>query len=332
MRTVPTRRRLASLLGAATLALTLAACAEPLPEPTPEPEPASPEAALDVAQVERVLADVRAVLDAADEAQDATLLEPRVVGPALTVRKAEYVLADDGTTEGITPIPTQVQTVVVPATVEWPRVVMAVTEPPEDLRPPLLVTLVQESPRDQFKLWSWVRLFAGVQMPATLQPEIGSEPVAVDDDALVLPPGEVLPAYVDLLAKGDESAFAAQFPADPLRTGIVETKAAYGQLVEGKGALSETYEVVQGEPLAIRTADGGALVVGAFVTTTVITLSDSTLTLGDETASLLGATTVKQNLAIAYMSTVAFHVPPAAEGARVGVLGAEHVPIAVSGQ
>lgn len=322
------RHAVAVVLGAA---LVVAGCSTPLPEPSPEPLPATPGPALATEQVERVLADVRTVLDTADAAQDATVLEPRLTGPALAIRKAEYVLTPDDSTEGITPIPTEVQNVVVPASREWPRVLMAVTEPPEDLRPPLLVTLVQDDPRAQYRLWSWARLFPGVDVPATLQPEVGSAPVA-PDAALAIPLADVTAAYVDVIANGDGSSHAALFPEDPLRTGIVQTKAAYTELVEGNGSLTETYQVADGAPASITTADGGALVVHAFSTTTVITLDDSTLTLGDETATLLGAETVEESITITHMSTVAFHVPPAADGAQVTVLGAEHVPVAVAGE
>lgn len=323
----PTR----AVLVALAAALVVGGCATPLPEPSPEPPPAEPQPALAVEQVERVLTDLRGVLDTADAAQDAALLEPRLTGPALTIRKAEYVLAPDDSTEGITPLPTDVQNVVVAATDEWPKVLMAVTEPPEDLRPPLLVTLVQNEPRAQYRLWSWVRLFPGIDVPATLQPVVGSAPVDPDAD-LVVPLADLTAAYVDVLTQGDESGYAALFPEDPLRTGIVQTKAGYTELVEGNGSLSETYQPVDGAPAAVTTADGGVLAVHAFTTTTVITLDDSTLTLGDETATLLGAETVEESLTITHLSTVAFHVPLAADGAQVTVLGAEHVPVEVSGE
>lgn len=325
--TVRRVRRVAT--ATATVAL-LAACSTPLPEPSPEPAPAVPPATVTTDQVERILTDLDAVLAAGDGAEDVGALAARITGPAQAMREAQYVVGDGG--EAVTSIPTQAQTVAVEATDAWPRSMFLVTEPPADLQAPLLLTLVQPTPRDQFRLWSWARLFPGVQMPATAQPQLGSAPVAPDDESLLLTPAATLAAYLDKLALGTESPQWATFAEDPLSAGIFQTRDAYRGLVEGKGSLTETYEVLDSGPYAIGTADGGAIVVGSFRTVTTIALTDSTLTIGDETAALVGKTTLESNLTLSWLSVVAFHVPPADAEGPVAVLGGEHVRVAVSGE
>lgn len=332
------RRRTTARLGAAALGtvltVSLTACTPPLPEPQPDAVPAVVQPAVTEGQVESVLAEVTATLEAADTARDAEALAPRVTGPAAAIRGVQYRLAEAGPESAVTPIPAGVQTVIAPATLEWPRPVMAITEPPEDLQPPLLLTLVQDAPRDPYRLWAWVRLFPGAEIPATNQPTVGSEPLAPDSGAVAVPPAEVVDRYTDVLTNGSGSEHAELFADDPLRSGIGQLREALAALVVDKGSLTETYTPVDdlGGPYALATADGGAIVVDTFRTVTSITLADSTLTIADETAALLGSQTVASNLEITWLSTVAFAVPPADSTEPVTVLGAEHSRVQVTGQ
>lgn len=329
-RTVTARRPLA-VLGALAVATGLVACSPPLPTPQPDAVPAVVQPAVSADQVESVLADLGDVVAAADGAGDATLLEPRVTGPALTIRQAQYVQQLAGLT-AITPLPVTPQTIVAPATQEWPRVVMVVTEPPEDLTAPLLLTLVQESPRSQYQLFSWSRLFPGVEMPQTATPELGSAPVAPGDAELSVAPSDVLLRYADVLSHGAESQHAATFAEDPLHAGIASLREGYVAAVGENGTFTETYQPGDQGPYALATADGGAIVVGTIRTVTTMTFSDSTVTFGPQTMALLGKDTVTSNLETTWLSTVAFEVPPVGSAEPIRMLGAEHVQIQVTGE
>jgi hypothetical protein len=308
----------------------LAGCATPLPVPEPDAVPAVAPAALGEGQVARVLEDVAATVAAGDTALDAEALTARVDGPARGIRTAQYVLAAAGATGAVTALPAEAQTVITSTADEWPRVMMTVTQAPEDLRAPLLETLVQTSPREPYRLWSWARLFPGAQVPATLQPGLGSAPVAADSDAVLVPPGEVLSRYTDVLTQGVASPYAAQFTEDPLRTRIAQQRDGWVAAVGAQGSVTETY--TPGDAVyALATADGGAIVVGTVTTVTTLTLVDSTLTIGDQTAALLGTNTVSSSLAITWTSVVAFAVPPAGSADPITVLGAEHQPVSVTG-
>ena len=87
-----------------------------------------------------VLTDVGAVLAAADAALDPAQLPPRVEGPALAVRTAEYVRA--AATAGAKPptaLPTDEQALIVPQTDVWPRTQLVVTKQPDDLQAPRIL-------------------------------------------------------------------------------------------------------------------------------------------------------------------------------------------------
>ena len=324
------RRRVAAL--ALAPALLLGACAAPLPVPEPDPAPLVVQPAMTADQADRVIADFSRVLATADGSTDTSALDSRLTGPALALRLNEYALRTSGLTEDVTAIPEAAQTVVVPATDVWPRTLMAVTESPADLQAPLLLAFTQASPRDQFRLWAWVRLFPGVTTPQFAQPDLGAAPVAPDSTTLARSPETVMVGYLDLLTNGDASEYATAFLPDPLRDGIVGTRTAYTELVGDNGSLVETYNPAGDGLQSIGTFDGGAVVVGAFETVTTITLSDSTLTLDGEIAAMLGRTTVETSLAFTWLSVVAFRVPPAGSTDPVEVLGAEHTLTSVTGE
>lgn len=325
-----TRPLLGVVLGAT---LGLSACSTPLPTPDPDPAPPVAQPAVTPEGVDRVLERIGEALAEGDAQASTDPLAPRVAGPALALRSVEYRLQQAGVPDAVTPIPMSAQTVVVPATDDWPRTLMVVTEPPADLQAPLLLTLVQETPRSQYVLWSWARLFPGVQTPTTDAPAVGSAEVPLDSTEVAVPPGEVVARYVDVLTHGAASPHATTFTDDPLRAGIVATREAFSALVGPNGTLAETYTASPEPPRVIGTADGGAIVVGTFQTVTTISLVDSTLTVADPTTvALLGKDVVTSNLAITWLSVVAFAVPPAGSPTPVQVLGAEHSAIAVTGE
>ncbi|WP_225753739.1 hypothetical protein [Actinotalea sp. Marseille-Q4924] len=319
-RVPPPARALGAVVGAALLA----GCAQPLPTPSPEPVPATPSSSVTPEQAEDVLAAMAEAVAAADAAKAVDPAATRVTGPAATLRTAEYTLAAAGAEGAVTPLPEAAQTIVTTATDEWPRTMVVVTEPPADLQAPLLLTLVQEGPRDPYRLWAWVRLFPGTQMPPTAQPEVGNAPVPPDSTDVLVPPAELMQRYVDVLTNGDASPHAGLFGADPLRENLTGLRQAYAQTAANGGTVTESIMPLEEGPVAIGTADGGAIVTGGFRLTISIALQDSTLTVDPATAAFLGgATTLASSLELTFVGTVAFDVPPAGSDEQVTLLGGE---------
>lgn len=328
------RRRLTRTALVVIAGLGLAACAAPPPEPAPDAVPAVPPPVLTVAQSTRVLDSIGEVLAAGDAALDPAGLPARVSGPALTIRTAEYIraTATNGERPPVT-IPMTAQTTIVPDTDTWPRTQMVVTEQPADLQAPLLLVLEQTAPREPYRLWGWARLGPSVQMPATAEPTIGSEPVAPDDSSLLITPTEAIAQYADVLTNGDASSFAGTFPADFFRTALQGAREQTAASLATVGTVAETVAPAETAVTSLRTADGGAIVVGQLSTVTTVTLSQGSITLSDPfDAALAGTASVASHLVRTWTDVVALYVPPAGGGEQVQVLAAEHARTAVTGE
>jgi len=326
----PTDRRRRGVAAGFVLALSavLAACSSPLPQPAPEPVPPVAPAAVSVAQSNDVLTDLGAVLTQADAALDASQLTPRVEGPALAVRSAEYVRASaTGGAKPPTVLPTTAQVQIVPQTTTWPRTQLVVTTQPDDLQAPRILALQQSAPREPYRLWGWARMGQGVQMPPTAAPATGSPVLAPDATGLVVTPAEAMTQYADVLTNGDASAFAPTFAPDAFRAGIEAARAATVAGVEGAGAVTETYTPDAAPQMSLATVDGGALVVGQLTTVSTVTLTvaGGTIPIQDPFyAALTGTQSAGSSFVRTFSDVLVMYVPPAGSGAPVQVLAAEH--------
>lgn len=324
------RRVLPAALGLALLA----GCATPLPQPAPEPAPAVAPAVTTVDQSTDVLTQLGEVLAQADVALDPAALAPRVTGPALATRTAEYVRMS--ATAGAKPptvLPTDEQVLIVPQTTAWPRTQLVVTEQPDDLQAPRILVLQQAAPREQYKLWGWARMGQGVQMPATAAPETGSAVVAPDATGLVTTPTDAFARYADVLTNGDASQFAAGFAPDAFRASIEAARAATAAGVQAAGTATETYTVDPASVVGLATVDGGAIVVGQMTTVSTVTLTvaGGTIPISDPFyAALAGTQSAGGSFTRTFTDVLVMYVPPEGSGAPVQVLAAEHAVTSAS--
>ncbi len=324
----PRRAGARLLAGAVTGALLLAGCAGEVPQPAPEPAATTPQPVLDEDRIDRILDDVEETIVAGDEALDAELLSERVTGPALSMRQAEYRLAEASDGERTpTPLTTNSQVEVVAATDEWPRSLYVVSHVPDDANLPLLLVLTQEDARSQYKLWFWTSLLPGAETPSTALPEAGSPQLAPDAEGLVATPQQTVEYYAGLLADPDGEN-AELFAEDPFRTGYAEMIDALRSTIEVAGEVEERYGVREGTVSAMQTAEGGAVVVGVIDGRMTIrrTVEGSTLEAGGDIGLLMGEEPRIDGAAQAhYLIPVAFAVPPAGSEEQISVLGALHV-------
>jgi hypothetical protein len=330
------RRRLQAIAAAAAVGAVLASCAIPIPEVDADPAPTDPVPVLDEPRLERVLTSVEETIAAADEAGDATLLQGRVAGAALRVRTAEYALAaataSSDAPYAVQPLTGLADVEIISNTEAWPHTIMVVTEIPDGANVPLLLTLEQATPRDPYLLTNWIRLFPAVTMPATSIGSIGSPQVPLDAEGLVLPPGQVVAAYADVLTNAG-SQYAPAFAEDNLRTALAAELTGLSTAVEEAGTVANTASASADPILTLATDDGGAIVVGSMAMAQVFTktVEDATLEVGGRLEILAGGDgEIDETLTATYEQMVAFYVPPAAEGAQITVLGGEHVLAAVA--
>lgn len=331
------RRRTAAVAVSAVLPLVLlAGCGTPLPAPDPEPVPAVAPPAVSVGQAQRILDSVAEVVASGDEANDAAGLSARLGGPALAIRKAEYVRAvATAGTRPPTVLPFEEQALLVPETDSWPRTQLVVTEQPADLQAPRVLVLRQKSPRAQYKLWGWARLLPSVETPATAAPEEGSPSLPPDAEGLLLTPLDAVAQYTDVLANGDASPHVASFAPDAFRSAIETERAGVVTQLGDAATLTQTYAPV-GEPVVtLGTVDGGAIVVSEIATTSTVTLPEAggSITVEPFYSALAGgATTASTSLTRVFSGVVVMYVPPAGSEAQVQVLAGEQSVTGASAQ
>ncbi|MDT0165647.1 hypothetical protein Q9R32_08765 [Actinotalea sp. AC32] len=326
------RARTTTAALALAVALSVGACSTPLPEPEPDAVPASAVPVTSPEHAEDVVGRVLEALAASDESGTMEPVAGRIGGVAERMRTGQLVLAGAGIASNPTSVPTDVQTLVVPTDPQWPRTMLAVSEPPADLTPPVLVALVQQRARDPYRLAAWARLFPGTTLPATAQPSVGT-PAPPPDEELLVPREEVLARYIDVVVNGDASPHAATFPADPVRSGLAETRATFTAAADaGTGTFSETHTPVEGSGLSVATADGGAIVLSTFESAFTLQLQESSITVSSPAiVAYLGTPTLRTSITVTQLTTVAVHVPPAGSTDPLRALGGDTTTVGASG-
>ncbi|ACZ31438.1 hypothetical protein Xcel_2423 [Xylanimonas cellulosilytica DSM 15894] len=331
-------RRAAALAAVLASTLLVTGCAQTPPAPAPDPATSGPVLTLD--QNARVLDAMNAAIAAGTENLDPAQLEGRVTGPALAVRTSQLEVAQTLETQDlITVLPTDYQQIILSTNETWPRTAFAITEPTDQLQPQRLLTLVQEDPRSPFKLWAWVQLRPGLRMPLFADPTIGSEVLAPDDDSLLVSPQDVVAQYADLLTTGDGSAFAETFePAeeDPFRVllrTVAETQTELLSADQVNGTYTFSATPRPDTPIkAVRTADGGAVVIGVLDGSEVMeAMEGAKITPGTRTAqALLQGQDEANRVTGGFVDMIALYVPPAGSDEKVILVGYSHVQTSAS--
>jgi len=337
-----TRRASAGLTALAALSL-LAGCAIPVPSPEAQPEAPESMPVLDEPRIERILTDLDEVITAADEEQDADLLEDRVTNPALRIRAAEYQLAqataDDDDAYSPRTLITSPQAEVVSVSQDWPRTMLVVTEIADGANVPLLLTLEQEDPRSPYQLHHWVRLLPGTEMPPTAVPATGSEQVAADASGFLVSPEEAISEYADILTYGEDSDFADSFAlGDDEFYSLIRDEADNLDVVDEAGTFAQRTHPTDEPVIALATEDGGYVVLGEMRTRQKFTktISGSEITVPSPHIEALDAEDgsleyLDDSLIASFRTMVAMYVPGEdAEDGQVTVLGAERVLTGVS--
>ncbi|VII96813.1 hypothetical protein [Arthrobacter sp. DR-2P] len=312
----------AGMVAVAVVAGTGAAASATSPAPSADPSAAASPAAQEQsgspvlldAQFRRILEQVSSAVDAGDAAKDAAKLADRVGGTELEVRTQNYKIRSQvGSYEPRMPVrSTKLLTTVVTSDREWPRSVMAVTQGDGNVVPQLL-TLVQPSPRENYKLVETNPLQPGTTFP-TINRD-GTETLAAGDKTGLLYSGEeAMSGLADRLTSAD-SAYKDKLVEGESSPYIADTLSYQAEVVKAgeNGNFSFTHKVAPENTVVFRTADGGALVLGRinFGFEGTPKASGDKLTIGDDAAALAGGKETTTGMVLSFAESVAVYVPPA---------------------
>lgn len=280
-------------------------------------------------QVQRIAESVATVVASADNAKDAKVLEARAAGTALQMRTANYkIRAAVEKQEAAEPVnATKILAKVVTTTETWPRSAMFVTQGENNALPQLL-TLVQTSPRENYKLTSATPLLPGQTFP-TVDKE-GTKEVALDSaDGLKMSPEAAISALSDRLTKSD-SKFKDSFNDSVYITSVFDLQKKVA--AEAKDAdYVFSHKGNKDTAVSMRTADGGALVVvdntfGIDATSK----ANATLTVGDDAAVFTGGKTTTTGFNLNYAEPVVMYIPPASGDGKITLVSATRALVGAS--
>ena len=266
-----------------------AATQTPTTVPNAAPVPVSP------TQVSRIVADISALSGAADDSLDATGLEARFTGDALTERKANYTIRKAVSDyEVVVPSITDQELgyQLVQSTESWPRTIFVVVAsqaeevaPAEgeadstddeqqaaaDASPSLALIMTQQGPHENFLVSRTIALRGGITMPEAAPAEEGTALLADDLQTLLLAPAEVGTAYAAVLSGGTSVDQAADFDleGDSLieRSGAAWVAQSAQAAAAGGSGINYSVSAAQSDAGIVSLSTG---VGGAFVATTVL--------------------------------------------------------------
>lgn len=276
-------------------------------------------------QFTRILDSVVKTVANGDAAKDANLLPSRIADPALQLRTGNYkirsVFADYQANE---PIADKLLTRIVSTNRAWPRSLVAVTQGPANVVPQLL-TLVQATPRDNYKLTATARLLPGQSLPEVNTN--GAAIVAADKKGTgQKTPAEALAALGDRLTNPDGAA-KDSFAASQGFKYLDEVAKFQADTVAGspQATIVFKHDPQPKSIVAFETADGGTLVFGTFTFT-----QDGTpkgegdkLSVGDNAAAFTSGKDTLKGYVLTFDEQAVFYIPKAGPSAPMTMLAAE---------
>lgn len=309
--------------------------------------------AVTVPQLERIVERISAVAAQADADRDPELAKTRFMGAALQLREANYAIRTvDNSIEPPSAIPAGPVELTLPQQSDvWPRTVFTVIQkapepeatpaptatdaPPEEVPAeeapaepaviPTALMLVQESPREPYKVAYAVVLEANAVLPDLAAATVGAVRQDPANKMLTLPPGELATAYADVMMLGPKSEYFELFDyeGDALLPGVgAEAKVARAEALSTTTLKYSTAEGV-GQPIAMASLNSGAIVTVSISEVENAKPKETGAILSPEkaTAALSGVTKTTKGVSATYAYQLLFYVPPAASSEKIVLLG-----------
>jgi hypothetical protein len=276
-------------------------------------------------QLERILGAVAAVVADGDADSDAKRLAARVDGGALDLRAGAYAVRAKDKKAAVPP-PVAADPVLldmIPTDAEWPRTIVALTQGDENPVPQALL-LVQDTPRENYRLVSAVQMLPGSTFPSPPAPG-ATGPVPLDESGtLATAPQDAVASIADLLTKpsGDN---AEKFEENSFAEAITEFQAGVVADPGNKAAnITFSHAAEADRTQALQTGDGGAMVFGYLTHKySSVPKSGGTIDLkGTVYKALTGKESSRKGIDVNYGEAVMMYVPPAGSDDKIRVIGA----------
>ena len=286
-------------------------------------------------QLQRIVGELATKVKSADTAKDANALSQRVAGPALEIRKVNYLL--QGKSKKIKGLPDIVAnpiTIALPMQIpaeetEWePRTLMLVTKSPSEKIGPQLMVLQQSKPRENYKLWYLIDLLAGNTFPKVAAQETGALKVSADNAFLATKLSGLPFKYGNILNKGTKSKFASSFNLSS--DGFFEARNAdqtkqAKTLQKVRATIQFLHALGNKNILGMLTLKSGGLIAVSMTDTSIIkpTIRGSAVSVTEtEQKVLLNAPGSATGLKISYENMLLFYVPISGSNEKIRLLGA----------
>ncbi len=280
-------------------------------------------------QLKNIVAQISAVATKADADKDTTLVATRFEGAALALRVANYgIRKADNTYAALPAIPAGTVALTLPQQSDtWPRTVFTVVQNPTDKTvPPVAMMLVQDTPRDNYKVDYAVALEAKAKLPDVAPANIGAPRLPPDSKLQLLAPSKLALAYGDIIANGTTSDEAKYFDlAKDNLIGLIGSDYRKAQVAALPSTASMTFANSNGSGavIALGSNDSGAIVAVELNETVTVTPTEAGAAVNPEGAvkSLSGITGSTKGTIAVYGDQLLFYVPKASSKTKITLLG-----------
>lgn len=327
----------ALILGAASSVL-LAACApdvREVPDPQSGPQSAAQSGSqsgeletdldltLSAEQIDRIVAELQTVLDRAQEENDPSILEERLVDPALSLRKGQFTRSEKTETD-LAPLTIDPAISSATAGNTWPRVLVVASDASGD-DPGQVFFLTQRDAKSSYMLENWTRLVGGTSVKG-LSVQDGSKVLELDASGLLQTPEDTLTAYVNFLNSPDNEEYKI-FEDNVFSPRYREELTALNEAVAVAGKVAGSAEAKDYPIIGVELETGSALVSSAFEYTNVYerTVPRSSFEMAGTPAAYLDSPSVIGKVSVTYLVSIFFLIPPEGSDEMISVVGSERV-------
>ena len=250
----------------------------------------------------------------ADAARTTAAAREAFTGLALRLAAPSYLRGGVSDRSGSALQPSESPRVVVTAGSAWPRTVLSVHRPdPEG--PAQFSVLQSRNARTPYQVAARVNLLVGAALPPSVPADQGADVLTAYAAGLVATPRRAVADYARLLQTGRSGGTA--FDSDAVVTGVRNNASSQAADVRAVATFTQEHRPERDIVSAVRTADGGALVVAAIDRVDRFRVRKGAGTISAPAAYgglAKGVERISQQADVTTVQVVALVLPPAGRG------------------